>query len=323
MELLQAEKNLTKTLTLTLADNEEKLKKTQSYLVAKDEEMIRLQAESSILEKEALKHAQIMDRLNHYEVQNQSSDILQKEFELARTRLKSMAEENDRLKTILSDNNVLPNYDKSHEESLCVEEETKMSSKEIDPVETAKLYNGEDEPNKRILHSETCLHIPTNEAMKKLQERFTKLMDDVANLSDDKQRLEHLVLQLQGETETICEYIALYQKQRSILKQREYEKDIQLRLLTQERQQMKEQLDQLNELVQQLMIEYNNGSKNKMPLLQHAINGAQLQNADTADKIIKLLTDIKTNHLSEANNACDNLDNFHPCPWCSGKLIHV
>lgn len=40
-------------------------------------------------------------------------------------------------------------------------------------------------------------------AMEKLQERFTRTMAEVADLTDEKQRLEHLVLQLQGETETI------------------------------------------------------------------------------------------------------------------------
>jgi hypothetical protein len=40
-------------------------------------------------------------------------------------------------------------------------------------------------------------------AMEKLEERFTRTMKEVAVLSDEKQRLEHLVLQLQGETETI------------------------------------------------------------------------------------------------------------------------
>lgn len=40
-------------------------------------------------------------------------------------------------------------------------------------------------------------------AMEKLEERFTRTMKEVAELSDEKQRLEHLVLQLQGETETI------------------------------------------------------------------------------------------------------------------------
>ena len=42
--------------------------------------------------------------------------------------------------------------------------------------------------------------------MEQLEERFTKTMKEVAELSDEKQRLEHLVLQLQGETETIGKF---------------------------------------------------------------------------------------------------------------------
>lgn len=42
-------------------------------------------------------------------------------------------------------------------------------------------------------------------AMEKLEDRFTRTMKEVADLTDEKQRLEHLVLQLQGETETIGE----------------------------------------------------------------------------------------------------------------------
>jgi len=40
-------------------------------------------------------------------------------------------------------------------------------------------------------------------AMEKLEDRFTRTMKEVADLTDEKQKLEHLVLQLQGETETI------------------------------------------------------------------------------------------------------------------------
>ncbi|XP_023242694.1 golgin subfamily A member 2-like [Centruroides sculpturatus] len=40
-------------------------------------------------------------------------------------------------------------------------------------------------------------------AMKQLEERFKKTMDQIAELSDQKQQLEHLVTQLQGETDTI------------------------------------------------------------------------------------------------------------------------
>lgn len=317
-ELLQAEKNLNRKLTLALADNEEKLQTTNSKLVAKDEEMIRLQAESSELEKEALKHAQIVDRLNHYEVQNQSSDLLQRELEISKAKVRNLTEENHNLKSKLEiispseKDNCDPIISNGEEDTLLNETKSEIINDDSDrKIEKSKMT-----------FSEGCLHIPTTEAMKKLQGRFTKLMEDVANLSDDKQRLEHLVLQLQGETETICEYITLYQKQRSVLKQREYEKDIQLRLLSQERLQVQEQLSKLNALVQQLVKEHN-VPKNTEESVSKAVNGVQIENIDTADKIINLLTEIKSNHLSEPNNSFDYMENFHPCPWCSGKMITI
>lgn len=65
-------------------------------------------------------------------------------------------------------------------------------------------------------------------AMKQLEEKFTKTMQEIADLEDEKQRLEHLVMQLQDETETIGEYVTLYQHQRGILKQRALERDMQV-----------------------------------------------------------------------------------------------
>lgn len=94
--------------------------------------------------------------------------------------------------------------------------------------------------------------IATAEAVEKLQDRFNQLMGQVADLTDEKQRLEHLVLQLQGETETIGEYIALYQNQRRMLKQREYERAAQTQMLQDERKQMQERLLMLNNLVSSL-----------------------------------------------------------------------
>lgn len=101
----------------------------------------------------------------------------------------------------------------------------------------------------------------TNEAVQKLQQRFTQLMSQVADLTEDKLRLEHLVLQLQSETETIGEYITLYQTQRRILKQREYEKAAQMQLLQAEREKMQEKITMLNNLVTSLGVELPNNKR--------------------------------------------------------------
>lgn len=47
------------------------------------------------------------------------------------------------------------------------------------------------------------------EAHKALEDRFSRSMQQVAELSDDKQRLEHVIQQLQVETETIGQYHVL------------------------------------------------------------------------------------------------------------------
>uniref|UniRef100_A0A1I8PDG3 Golgin subfamily A conserved domain-containing protein n=1 Tax=Stomoxys calcitrans TaxID=35570 RepID=A0A1I8PDG3_STOCA len=107
----------------------------------------------------------------------------------------------------------------------------------------------------RNVPSQSPQHIATEEAVEKLQKRFTQLMSQVADLTEEKQRLEHLVMQLQSETETIGEYIALYQTQRRILKQREYEKAAQTALLQEEREQMRDRLTMLNNLVNSLGME--------------------------------------------------------------------
>ena len=40
-------------------------------------------------------------------------------------------------------------------------------------------------------------------AMKQLETKYTTAMRDKADLTDSKEQLEHLIMQLQGETETI------------------------------------------------------------------------------------------------------------------------
>lgn len=49
----------------------------------------------------------------------------------------------------------------------------------------------------------SCFMIVTPEAIGLLENKLKKTMNDYANLYDEKQRLEHLVLHLQSETETI------------------------------------------------------------------------------------------------------------------------
>jgi len=43
-----------------------------------------------------------------------------------------------------------------------------------------------------------------------LQEKYTRVMHDKADLADKSERLEHIVTQLQGETDTIGQRLTVY-----------------------------------------------------------------------------------------------------------------
>ena len=70
-----------------------------------------------------------------------------------------------------------------------------------------------------------------------------------AELEDKASRLEHVVAQLEGETETIGDYITLYHAQRKSLKTRSEEKDAQIVALVREKQFMQERVNELQRLI--------------------------------------------------------------------------
>ena len=61
------------------------------------------------------------------------------------------------------------------------------------------------------------------------------MMHDKAELEDRLQESEHRIIQLEGETETIGEYVTLYQTQREALKIKFGEKDRLIQQLIQEK----------------------------------------------------------------------------------------
>ncbi|XP_070614876.1 golgin subfamily A member 2 isoform X2 [Erythrolamprus reginae] len=101
------------------------------------------------------------------------------------------------------------------------------------------------------------VHEALKSAMEKLQLRFTDLMREKAELKERMEELEHHCIQLSGETDTIGEYIALYQSQRAILKQRHREKEDYINRLAQDKEDMKMKLLELQELVMRLVGERN------------------------------------------------------------------
>lgn len=175
----------------------------------------------------------------------------------------------------------------------------------------------------------------TEEALEKLQSRFRRTMLEVADLQEEKQRLEHVVTQLQFETETIGEYITLYQYQRRLLKQKEHERDIQLKNLAADREKMNQKLLQLNSLIEKFVLQHTDSTelaqeaakfldrdKSSEPLIINADNRSDdimKLKQETAGKILEILSDIKT-----ANSASyDTNIGVEHCSCCLGKLETV
>lgn len=335
---LQSEQHLGREIRLRFDGMDGELSSLKEKLHFKDEEMIRLSHENVDLNKQILQLSQELDRLRHFEAKNASSNVLQQQLMIANDKIKKLRarvqqlEEKEKVdgvattETTSADGTVESQEpDSENRESAAQTEERDADSPETDSVGST-------------------INIATEEAMEKLQERFTRTMTEVANLTEEKHRLEHLVMQLQGETETIGEYITLYQQQRRLLKQREVEKDVQVQQIICDKEIMKNKLSQLNRLVEQLLqqngvkqtdkiyAEHFGDNNNSSELLAQT-NGIGSEkegnenvskpddakhSADTASKILNLLSEIQDNNRNP--NFMNSAGDVHHCACCYGKL---
>lgn len=90
-----------------------------------------------------------------------------------------------------------------------VQEESRLSEESVNVHEDqSTIKNVQNRDNivttqNLSLPSENKDAVNNSELIIKLEKRFKETMEKVAELTDEKQKLEHLVLQLQSETETI------------------------------------------------------------------------------------------------------------------------
>uniref|UniRef100_A0A8C3S0J4 Golgin subfamily A conserved domain-containing protein n=1 Tax=Chelydra serpentina TaxID=8475 RepID=A0A8C3S0J4_CHESE len=278
----------------------------QQYTVAYQ----HLANEKEELHKQYLLQTQLMDRLQHEEVQGKvTAELHLKELQQTKESLAAVAKENRELQAQISqlaaelDDGVLHRVEGDGVENEKMVEETVKSSlmipedfesrEEMVTFLTSAMSQVEKEreemrqqlaEQKRQCrgllqqiaalrqeqqHNVTSgggyttdtvpveVHEALKAAMEKLQSRFTDLMHEKADLKDRVEELEHRCIQLSGETDTIGEYIALYQSQRAILKQRHREKEEYISRLAQDKEEMKMKLLELQELVMRLVGERN------------------------------------------------------------------
>ncbi|XP_035792391.1 golgin subfamily A member 2-like [Anopheles albimanus] len=274
---LQTELHLGKEMKANYGHLETELASIREQLHYKDEEMIRLAHENTELSKQVLQQSQEIDRLRYYESRSNDAVTLQRELETQRhtveeleRQLRSTSPPSDMQQATM--NGVEPgdagsatvameDRDAERREIETLRQEKEELLRALNRFQQDRATTGSDPvaEGERAAggerRSSIVSSIPTQEAMEKLQARFKRTMMEVAELTEERQRLEHLVMQLQGETETIGEYITLYQQQRRMLKQKDMERDLQLQQLADDREMMKLKLKELNYLVHRLVHE--------------------------------------------------------------------
>lgn len=339
---LQSEQHLGKENKLKAGTLDVEVTSIKEKLHYKDEEMIRLTHENDKLNKEILQMSQELDRLRHYEAKGQSNNTLQQQLQAAneaqrhlRHRIKQLEQS-----AAVTAGDMATTINANSDQDIAATEDTDATVPNDDEVIDA------------LSVTTSTVNIATEEAMEKLQQRFTKTMLEIADLTEEKNRLEHLVTQLQGETETIGEYIALYQKQRRLLKQRELEKDVQLQQIVSDREEMREKLQQLNALVEQLLRQkkqsgtvpdeplkgenqnhndvanLNGTEASEVDRLMMRPNGEDITgkvtgaSGDTAVRILNLLSEIQDKNQNQKFSDTPSTE-VHNCAYCYGKLETV
>ncbi|XP_068012195.1 golgin subfamily A member 2 isoform X1 [Melanerpes formicivorus] len=270
----------------------------------------QLSAEKEELHKQYLLQTQLMDRLQHEEVQGKVTvEMHLKELQQTKESLEAVAKENKELQAQISQlaadldgriahrlegdgveseamteeiqksSYVIPERFESHEEMVTfltsavsqVEKEREDLRQQLASqkqqcrslLQQIAALRQEQQHNLMLGGGPTVDTVPVEvhealkTAMEKLQSRFMELMREKVDLRERLEELEHRCIQLSGETDTIGEYIALYQSQRAILKQRHQEKEEYISRLAQDKEEMKMKLLELQELVMRLVRERN------------------------------------------------------------------
>ncbi|KZS21536.1 Uncharacterized protein APZ42_011463 [Daphnia magna] len=181
-----------------------------------------------------------------------------------------------------------------------------------------------------------------------LEQRLERSIATVSTLTEEKKKLEHLVLQLQSETETIGEYVSLYQVQRGQLSRRAEQ-------LSAERQKLKERILKLTILLPCLAPQLKKSPEwlqlqPEPEMIANSEDGLSVTIRDetealcdvdsslehTVSQIIDVLLEITNCTLPTSETLAqpdlypleDRIrnpnENFHPCwPMYSGRIINI
>ena len=258
---------------------------------------------------------------------------LVKDLQEAKAEIQSLSSVNLELKRQL-DRDSMANGDSSTSSSSSED----ISATEVIQVTTSNGGGEEkDEKNEEISESSSGstngspqIKLPKEVALMKVEQKFSQAMHQIAELSAEKEQLEHLVVRLQDETDTVGEYITIYQHQRAKQKEQLQEKERQLQAVARDREELKGKLCQLQGLLTEYMANGNGSNDNAgvCEVAQEAVpNDEELKteissdNTSPAGQIMNLLTEIGSNDMLQSKYDAK----FQPWFWepSSGRLIHI
>lgn len=168
----------------------------------------------------------------------------------------------------------------------------------------------------------------SNEVNEGIYGKLQNALKRIAILSSEKEELEHLITRLQDETDTVGEYITIYQYQRAQQKAQLQEKESQLHSIAKDREDLRAKVAELQSLLTTFMSQNsdnseakNGGQENGSDTDDHEVKS--VQDPTTAKQIMSLMSDIGSNELFY--NHSSHLETFQPWFWesSSGKLMTV
>jgi len=193
-----------------------------------------------------------------------------------------------------------------------VEKQSPESSESFVELEEEREAEQELEPRTNV----KTIPATPGMALKQLENRFVSAMERLAELSSDKEQLEHLVERLQEETDTIGDYVIMYQHQRKQQRLRIQEKEQEVAQLAQDRAELQAKLAQLQHLVKKVVVKEEHTEETVEETAVDVVNEEQEK-----EKILELLTEIGT----DSNQIMARCENFQPWFWdnCENKVITV
>ncbi|XP_052230050.1 golgin subfamily A member 2-like isoform X4 [Dreissena polymorpha] len=276
LDRLQTEQHVSRDLQTRLNTQEDEMTALRMEL-SSQRKALELARENSVeANKVRLLHEQIQDRLRHYEAQAQLVETLQKELHSSQDMVDALTTQNSQLRTMLIKATETKKLNPDTDVQNAQRDDVITSlQKTIGHLETERGQLLESLSTERDLADrlgvrladlqEEVIHNNASklekdqvsrheydklrQAMDQIQEKYNHVMRDKADLCDKAEELEHMVLQLQGETETIGEYISLYHHQRALLQQREIQKNEYIKQLAHDREELQDKLGELQTLV--------------------------------------------------------------------------